>query len=63
VKYGNLGLNKITVDTKVTLANPKIYIGTKLVNAKLVKQGSSFTFHFENKIELKKGQQLKLNLS
>jgi len=28
-----------------------------------VKQGQNFTFHFENKIELKKGEELKVKLS
>ncbi len=63
VKYGNLFLNKITLDAKAPVTAAKIYIGTKLVNAKMVKQGQTFTFHFENKIELKKGQELKVNLS
>jgi len=63
VKFGNLFLNKITIDAKATFSVPKISIGEKLINAKLVKQGQSFTFHFENKIELKKGQELKVNLS
>lgn len=65
VKYGSLFLNKITIDAKVTgaVSIPKISIGTKLVNAKMVKQGQTFTFYFENKIELKKGQELKVNLS
>ena len=63
VKYGNLFLNKIALDAKVPGAVPKIYIGTKLVNAKIVKQGQTFTFNFENKIELKKGQELKVKLS
>jgi hypothetical protein len=63
VKYGSLFLNKIALDAKVPGAVPKIYIGTKLVNAKMVKEGQTFIFYFENKIELKKGQELKVNLS
>jgi hypothetical protein len=63
VKFGNLFLNKITIDAKAALSVPKISIGEKLIKAKLVKQGQSFTFHFENKIELKKGQELKVKLS
>jgi hypothetical protein len=58
-----LFLNKITIDAKATLSVPKISIGEKLINAKLVKQGQNFTFHFENKIELKKGEELKVKLS
>jgi len=58
-----LFLSKITLEAKTSGTIPKIYIGQKLVNTKLVKQGQTFTFHFENKIELKKGQELKVNLS
>jgi hypothetical protein len=58
-----LFLNKITLDAKAPVTLPKIYIGTKLVNTKMIKEGQSFTFHFENKIELKKGEELKVNLS
>ena len=63
VKYGNLFLNKITLDAKAPVTAAKIYIGTKLVKAKMIKEGQTFAFHFENKVELKKGQELKVNLS
>ena len=62
IKYGTLHLNKITVDANVNTSNAKIGIGDKMINATLEKQGSSFTFHFDHKIELKKGQVLKVNL-
>jgi len=58
-----LFLNKITLDAKAPVKAARIYIGTKLVNAKMVKEDQRFTFHFENKIELKNGQELKVNLS
>ena len=63
VKYGSLFLNKITLDAKAPVTAAKIYIGTKLVKAKMIKEGQTFAFHFENKVELKKGQELKVNLS
>ena len=56
-------LNKITLDAKAPVTAAKIYIGTKLVKAKMIKEGQTFAFHFENKVELKKGQELKVNLS
>ncbi|MGI9138017.1 MAG: hypothetical protein ACR2IM_03160, partial [Sediminibacterium sp.] len=62
VKYGNLFLNKLAVETKWSFSVSKIYIGNKLVNAKLTTEGQILTFHFEDKIELKKGQALKVNL-
>ena len=63
IKYGTLHLNKITLEANVPVSVSTIFIGEKKRNAKLEKQGSSLTFHFENTIELKKGQKLKINLS
>ena len=62
IKYGTLILNKITLDANINASIVKIWIGDKMINAKLAQQGSSFTFYFDQKIELNKGQVLKVNL-
>lgn len=63
VKYGTLFLNKIAVDVTVPLHETKIHIGEKLLKATLIKEGTTYNLQFENKIEIKKGQILKLNFS
>jgi hypothetical protein len=63
VQYGSLFLNKIAVDAKASLHQPMIYIGKNLVHAKLIKEGQTYTLHFEKNIEIKRGQALKVNLS
>ena len=57
-----------TVDSS-GLISPREKQGAARVNTSLpgshrmIKEGQTFVFHFENKVELKKGQELKVNLS